>query len=284
MKFRHFILSALWIICGTILFLNEYVYEAGTTCFWLIIATLTWPSVQSYTHGRAWKMLAWFHIRLVPVFFLAHILACHFEFWTYQSKYLVVIPQSIPLLGGIPLFEFIFYSIYTAAVMGLYSWAETIYCRELDKDVYLQFTRIIVLVIVMVTILLILLKPNPYLSEFPYWFCIMFASSIPFMLALFGIPPLKNSLSFVLQTCKRKAFIAFCFLLLPLLAFWELSAIKHGVWVYNRSMTLSSVVMLAPDGLRFWPIDLFYGHINSAIIVFLILFFMNKTNEATTKI
>jgi hypothetical protein len=277
LKTRHIILSALWIVTGTVLLLNGYLYEAGTTCFWLLVATLTWPYLQEFTNNRAWRIIGWFHLVLVPIFMGAHVVGSYFHFWLYEAKYLIVIPAAVPLVGSIPLFEIVFYSIFTSAMLGLYAflYLNTVHGDQ-ESPSNLLLVRIAIIAVWCVTAMLILLKPNPYRTQFPYWFSMMFISWIPFGCAALGIKPFDRFMPYVRQVCSTRAFLMFCLVLLPLLDFWELSAIANGLWVYNPAMNIAHVARLTSEGMRFWPVVLFYGHINCAIFVFLMAYYRRK--------
>jgi hypothetical protein len=277
LKAHHLLLCCLWIALGTALLLKGYLYESGTTCFWLLIATLTWPWLQTYTNNRAWQLIGWFHLVLVPVFMGAHVIGSYFHFWLYEAKYLIVIPASVPLIGSIPLFEFVFYSIFMTAVLGLYAflYLNGEHGRE-ESPAHLRIVRIAIIAVWCITVAMILFKPNPYRTQFPYWFSLMFCSWIPFGCAALGIQPFDRFMPFVRQVCSTRAFVLFCLLFLPLLDFWELSAIAAGLWVYNPAMNIAHVARLTPEGMRFWPVVLFYGHINCAIFVFLMAYYRKK--------
>lgn len=280
MKLHTLILSAFWIIIGTILFLNGYYYESGTTCFWLVIATLCWPAVQRQTDGKAWRIFGWFHLHLVPIFLIAHIIGSRFGFWLYEGTYLVMIPQNVPLVEGIPLFEFIFYSVFTAAVLGIYFTMETLFGAGRTPERNLIIVRIATLIQWGFTILVLILKPNLQRTEWPYWFLLMAGSSIPFSCAVLGVPPFTAWMPFVTETCKKNAFLAFSLLLFPLMLFWELSAVQQGLWVYNPSIMPSFIINLSPDGARQWPLDQLFGHTNTTIFVFLATLYRKVTNAA----
>ncbi|MBN1758406.1 MAG: hypothetical protein JW863_08825 [Chitinispirillaceae bacterium] len=280
MKLQTFILSALWIITGTVLFLNGYYYESGTTCFWLVIATLCWPSFQRQTNGKAWRMFGWFHLHLIPIFLIAHVIGSRFGFWLYEGTYLFVIPPDIPLIGAIPLFEFIFYSVFTAAVLGIYFMMETLVGAGHTPERNLLIIRTATLVQWAGTILLLIFKPNVLRTQWPYWFFLMAGSSIPFSCAILGVPPFAGWMPFVADACKKNAFAAFCLLLFPLMLFWELSAVQQGLWVYNPSIMPSFIINLSPDGARQWPLDQLFGHTNTAIFVFLATLYRKMTDAA----
>lgn len=280
MNLRIILLTSVWIILGTLLFLKRYFYESGSICSWLAVATITWPSLTIFAKNKPWHLIGWFHTFLIPLFLAAHIIGCKLAFWTYESTYLIMIPSTIPLIGNIPLFEFAFYSVFTVAVLGLYSFTEDLFKNSFTRNILM--VRAVLVIIWIITLACIIYKPNQYRTDFPVWFTIMFTSSIPFSLALMDVPPFARILPFVHKTCIKSSFIAVCMMLFPLMALWELASVKAGVWVYNRSMLLSSIAALDNAAIRLWPIDMLYGHANTVIIIFLATFYQSRNNAANT--
>jgi hypothetical protein len=264
-------------VCGTILALNGFHYEAGTTCFWLFCASFFWPSLQNYTGNRAWQTIGWYHLNLVPVFLAAHVVGSHFYFWTYQSRYLLSVPDGVPWLGGIPVFEFLFYSIFTAAVLGIWAFCATSIPSSQKESPHVHgLVKTGIIALWCATALLIVFKPNHLRTQFPVWFCLMCGSSLPFGLAALGVPPFARIMPWVKDVCRTRAFLVFCLLLLPILALWELSAIESGQWVYNPEMLLSNIARISADSTKMWPVDMLYGHANCAIFVFFLAQHLRK--------